>query len=101
MHGYNIAKLRGTFKRAMSRSVSPSNFVVPRSLIEEDNKVRAFMDVIFINNLPFSYSILEGVTFRIATFLLLHIKQSLKNNIQEVLNTYKNGVLILHIWMQT
>ena len=81
IHGYNIAKLRGIFKRSKSSGVSPSNFEVPKSLIEEHKRVRVFIDIMHVNNLLFLHTVSEGIIFRIATLLLSRTKQSLKNTI--------------------
>ena len=59
IHGYNIAKLRGIFKRAKSSCVSSSDFEVPRLLIKEYKRVKVFIDTMFVNNLLFLHTISE------------------------------------------
>ena len=48
-----------------------------------------------MNNLPFLHTILEGIIFRIVTFLPSDTKKLLKNTIQEVVKVCKNKVLVL------
>ena len=70
MHGYNVAKLRGTFKRAKHRSIPLAKSIVAKALIEKHKDIRIFIDIMFVNNILFLYTLSEGATFRTATFLL-------------------------------
>ena len=70
IHRYKVARLRGTFKRSKSSCVSPSDFEVPRALIEKYERVRVFLDIMCVSNLLFLYTVSKRIIFRTATLLL-------------------------------
>ena len=53
MHRYKIAKLRGTFKRAKSKSVLPFEFTILRLLIIKHKNIRIYIDIMLKNNISF------------------------------------------------
>ena len=84
-----VAKLRSSSARGKVKSTRPKRMKVPREIVEKHKRVRLFVDIMFINRIPFLHAISKELKFRISIQMSTLRKESLLQSIQEVVKLHK------------
>jgi len=90
IYGPEVSTLKGKTTKKQNKGIPNFNPVkIPAPIIAKYNKLRLFIDVFFVNGMPFFHTISQFVKFRTVAALRNRTKDTLFKELEAVLNLYK------------
>ena len=96
INGKEVVKLTGKATRLSQVSrEAPVVIEIPRELINTRKNMRLFVDVIYMNKIPFLHTISKNADFRTLSYLKVETKMSLFKALEKVIKKYNDSGLIV------
>ena len=78
-----------SYVRSKAKNTRPKRMIVPHKIVEKHKRVRLFVNIMFVNRIPFLHAISEELKFRTSTYMNTLTKESLLQSIEEVVKLHK------------